>query len=64
MFFVNVEVDDYERHNIDDGDEGEATIAVGQVFVLSITVRRLGHEGVQHVVPARRGDQPAAFAFC
>ena len=32
------EVDDDERHEEDDGDEGEATVAVGQILVPWITV--------------------------
>ena len=34
----NHEVDDDERHKEDDGDEGEATVSVGQILVLWITV--------------------------
>ena len=52
------EVDDDEGHEVDDGDEGEAAVPVGQLLVAGVAVGRLGHQRVQHVVPAGRGHQP------
>ena len=53
----NHEVDDDEGDKVDDGDEGEAAVAVGQVLVVGVAVRRLRHQRVQHVVPASRRHQ-------
>ena len=51
------EVDDDERHKEDDGDKGEAAVSIRKVFVVRITVWWLGHQRVQHVIPARGGHE-------
>ena len=53
----NHEVDNDEGDKVDDGDKGEATVSVGKMFVVRITVRRLGHQRVQDVIPARGGHE-------
>ena len=51
------EVDYDEGHKVDDGHEGEAAVSVGKLLVVRVTVRRLRHQRVQHVIPARRGHK-------
>ena len=51
------EVDDDKGHKVDDGHEGEAAVPVGKLLVVRVTVWRLGHQRVQHVIPASRGHQ-------
>ena len=59
----NIHVDDYhevdndEGDKVDDGDKGEAAVSIGKVFVVRITVWWLGHQRVQHVIPARGGHE-------
>ena len=51
------EVDYDEGHKVDDGHEGEAAVSVWKLLVVRVTVRRLRHQWVQHVIPARRGHE-------
>lgn len=53
----NHKVDDDERHKEDNGDHRVATVAIWLVHVSDVTVRRLGHERVQDIIPASRSDQ-------
>ena len=56
----NHEVDNDKGDKVDDGDEGEATVSVWKMFVVRITVGRLGHQRVQHVIPASGGHESEA----
>ena len=51
------EVDDDKGHKVDDGHEGKAAVPVRKLLIVRVTVGRLGHQRVQHVIPARRGHQ-------
>ena len=42
----NHEVDDDEGDKVDDGDKGESAIAIWKIFVVGITVWRLGHQRI------------------
>ena len=53
----NHEVDNDKGDKVDDGDEGEAAVSIRKVFVVRITVWWLGHQRVQHVIPARGGHE-------
>ena len=54
----NHEVDNDERDEVDDGHEGMAAVAVGQPFVIWITVGRSDQQRVKHIVPTSRSHQP------
>ena len=56
----NHEVDDDKGDKVDDGDKREATVSVRKVFVVRITVWWLGHQRVQHVIPASGGHESEA----
>ena len=42
----NHEVDDDEGDKVDDGNKGESAIAIWKIFVVGITVWRLGHQRI------------------
>ncbi len=46
------EVDDDEGDEKDDGDKGVATVAVGKVLVMVVTIRRSHQQRLQDIVPA------------
>ena len=54
------EVDYDKGHKVDDGHEGEAAVPVWKLLVVRVAVRRLRHQRVQHVIPARRGHESEA----
>ena len=42
----NHEVDDDEGDKVDDGNKGEPTVTIWKIFVVWITVWRLGHQRI------------------